>query len=174
MGEARVRTFGGHVRGDQGDYEVTASFWFLAAGAADVEVDEETGKVRVLHYVTAADVGRAINPHNCEMQVRGSAVMGLGQALSEHLVLEGGQIVNGSFSDYRIPAFRDLPAALDVILVEVPHREGPFGAKGVGEVAVAPVLPAVGNAVRAATGVQLRDLPLTPENILRALKGAGR
>ena len=115
-------------------------------------------------------MGRALHPHNCEMQVRGGAVIGLGQALCEELVAESGQLVNGSFSDYRIPSFRDLPAALDVILVETPHRDGPFGAKGVGEVAVTPVAAAIASAVRAAIGVPIRELPLTPERVLRALR----
>lgn len=171
LGEGRVRSFGGRVNDDNGDaYEVSASFWFLAAGAAEVEVDEETGKVTVVHYATAADVGRALNRLNCESQVRGSAVIGLGQTLSEALRVEDGQIVNASFSDYHIPAFGDLPPKLDVILVEIPHRDGPFGAKGVGEVAVAPVAAAVANAVRAATGVQLKEIPLHPEAVLRALR----
>jgi carbon-monoxide dehydrogenase large subunit len=142
----------------------------MAAGAAEVEVDEETGKVRVLRYATAADVGRALNPHNCASQIRGSAVIGLGQALGEHLQAESGQLLNASFSDYRIPTFRDVPAALDVDLVEVPHPDGPFGAKGVGEVAVTPVAAAVAAAVRNALGVAIRELPLTPERVLRALR----
>jgi CO/xanthine dehydrogenase Mo-binding subunit len=170
--ESVVTVFGGRVTEAGGGHDVTASFWFLAAGAADVEVDEETGKVHILRYATAADVGRALHPHNCEMQVRGGAVIGLGQALCEELVAESGQLVNGSFSEYRIPSFRDLPAALDVILVETPHRDGPFGAKGVGEVAVTPVAAAIASAVRAAIGAPIRDLPLTPERVLRALRGA--
>jgi CO/xanthine dehydrogenase Mo-binding subunit len=168
--EAGVRVVGGRVTDNGAGHDVTASFWFLAAGAAEVEVDEETGKVRVLHYATAADVGRALDPHACEVQVRGSAVIGLGQALSEHLQAEAGQLVNASFSDYRIPSVRDLPGTLDVILVEVPHRDGPFGAKGVGEVAVTPVAAAIASAVRAAIGAPIRDLPLTPERVLRALR----
>lgn len=171
FGDAGVRVAGGRVMDDHGGYEVSASFWFIAAGAAEVEVDEETGKVQVLHYATAVDVGRALNPHNCEMQVRGSAVIGLGQALTEHLQSEAGQLLNASFSDYRIPSFRDLPTDLDVVLVETPHRDGPFGAKGVGEVAVTPVAAAIANAVRAAIGVPIRSLPLTPERVLRAMRG---
>jgi CO/xanthine dehydrogenase Mo-binding subunit len=136
-------------------------------------VDEETGKVRVLRYVTAADVGRALNPGACETQVRGGAVIGLGQALGEQVHSEDGQLVNASFSDYRIPSLRDLPGALEVVLVETPHRAGPFGAKGVGEVAVTPVAAAVASAVREAIGVPVRELPLTPERVLRALREGG-
>jgi CO/xanthine dehydrogenase Mo-binding subunit len=168
--EARTRVSGGR-RTDSGRvHDVTASFWFVAAGAAEVEVDEETGKITVLRYATAADVGRALNPRQCAMQIRGSAVIGLGQALGEHLQSDGGQLVNASFSDYRIPTVRDVPAALDVDLVEVPHPDGPFGAKGVGEVAVTPVAAAVAAAVRDAVGVVIRELPLTPERVLRALR----
>ncbi len=173
-GQAVVRVAGGRAGEGAAAHDVTASFWFLAAAAAEVAVDEETGKVRVERYVTAADVGRAINPRACRTQIRGAALLGLGQALTEELHLEAGQIINGSFSDYRIPTFRDVPGALDVILVEVPHDRGPFGAKGVGEVAVAPAAAAVANAVRAATGVHLRDLPLTPERVLRALAAGTR
>jgi CO/xanthine dehydrogenase Mo-binding subunit len=171
LADAERRVPGGPATEDGRAYEITASFWFLAAGAADVEVDEETGKVTVLRYATAADVGRALNPHTCAVQVRGSAVIGLGQALGEHLQAESGQLLNASFSDYRIPTFRDVPAALDVDLIEVPHPDGPFGAKGVGEVAVTPVAAAVAAAVRDALGVAIRELPLTPERVLQALRG---
>jgi CO/xanthine dehydrogenase Mo-binding subunit len=170
LADAERRVFGGPTTENGRRHEVTASFWFQAAGAADVEVDEETGKVRVLRYATAADVGRALNPHNCAVQIRGSAVIGLGQALGEHLQSESGQLLNASFSDYRIPTVRDVPAALDVDLVEVPHPDGPFGAKGVGEVAVTPVAAAVAAAVRDALGVAIRELPLTPERVLGALR----
>lgn len=170
--EIEHRVVGGRVTENGHAHDVTASFWFLAAGAAEVEVDEETGKIRVLHYATAADVGRALNPHACTVQVRGGAVIGLGQALGEHLQAEAGQLLNASFSDYRIPSLRDLPARLDVDLVEVPHRDGPFGAKGVGEVAVTPVAAAIAAAVRDALGVAIRELPLTPERVLRALREA--
>jgi CO/xanthine dehydrogenase Mo-binding subunit len=169
LAESERRVPGGPTTEDGRTFEVTASFWFLAAGAAEVEVDEETGKVRVLRYATAADVGRALNPHNCAAQIRGSAVIGLGQALGEDLQAESGQLVNASFSDYRIPTFRDVPP-IDVDLVEVPHPDGPFGAKGVGEVAVTPVAAAVAAAVRDALGVAIRELPLTPERVLDALR----
>jgi CO/xanthine dehydrogenase Mo-binding subunit len=173
-GEARVRTFGGRVEENGEAYEVSACFWFIAAGAAEVEVDEETGKVTIRKYATASDVGHALNRSTCESQIRGAAVIGLGQTLSEALRIEDGQIVNASFSDYRIPAFGDLPRQLDVVIVEVPHRDGPFGAKGVGEVAVAPAAAAVGNAIRAATGVRITAPPFHPEVVLRALRESSK
>jgi CO/xanthine dehydrogenase Mo-binding subunit len=117
----------------------------------------------------AGDVGRAINPTMVEQQLTGAAVMGLGHALFDRLVFDEGQIVNGTLLDYQLPSVKDLPDRLTPIIVESPHRTGPFGAKGVGETAIIPLAPAIGNAVRDATGVRFTELPLTPERILTAL-----
>ncbi|MBI3076812.1 MAG: xanthine dehydrogenase family protein molybdopterin-binding subunit [Deltaproteobacteria bacterium] len=172
---AHFRSKGGTIMG-RGEFHTKLAreeFWFAAAGAAEVEVDPETGEVRVLKYVGACDVGKAINPHLCQQQVLGGAVMGLGQTFSEEMVYDHGQLLNPSLINYKLPAFRDLPAQLEVILLETPYSEGPFGAKGVGESAVPPVAAAIGNALVDAIGVRLYELPITAEKVLKALEEAG-
>ena len=108
----------------------TSAFWFAGAAAAEVEVDRETGQVHVLRYATAADVGKALNPFLCEQQLRGAAIMGIGQALMEQLVYQDGLLINPNFFDYNLPRFLDIPEQIIPILVERPHPDGPFGAKG--------------------------------------------
>ena len=154
---------------DTGQGTYPAVFWLYGAQAAEVLVDPATGKVEVLKLVSAHDVGRVINPLNCRQQVEGAAVMGLGYALMEELVLEDGKPVNMNFTDYRIPTALDIPETIP-IFVESRHEHGPYGAKGVGEPALAPTAPAIGNAIYRAIGVRITDLPITPEKVLRALK----
>lgn len=144
-------------------------FWMYAATAVEVEVDPETGQVRVTRLVSAADAGRALNPLACVQQIEGAALMGLGMALMEELVLDGGRTLNPTFLDYKVPTTADLPAT-QAIIVESGHPEGPYGAKGIGESALAPVPAAVGNAVLDAVGVAVRDLPLRAERVYRALR----
>jgi carbon-monoxide dehydrogenase large subunit len=144
-------------------------FWLYGAQAAEVEVDPETGKVEILRIVAAHDLGRVINPINCEQQIEGAVITGAGIALLEELVLQDGKPVNRNFRDYRIPTAMDAPAVTS-FFVEAAHKDGPFGAKGVGEPALAPTAPSVGNAVYDAIGVRIKDLPITPEKILRALR----
>jgi len=150
------------------------AFWETGMGAAEVEVDPETGAVRVRRYVSAADVGQAINPRECAAQVEGAAIMGLGPALFEARAGEDGQLLNPGLVDYRLPTFADLPDAFETILVENADGPGPFGAKGVGESGTFCVAPAIGNAIAHATGVRLTELPMTPERIWRALRNAPR
>jgi CO/xanthine dehydrogenase Mo-binding subunit len=146
------------------------TFFFLAAAAAEVEVDTRTGRVRVLRLLTSTDVGRAISPRLCDMQNEGSMIMGLGTALFEEIQFDNGQPVNASFLDYPIPSIEDQPAEFRSILVEVPHPDGPFGAKGMGEAAIPAVAPAIANALtRALGGVRVRDMPLSPERVLDAI-----
>jgi carbon-monoxide dehydrogenase large subunit len=135
-------------------------------------VDPETGKVEILRITAAHDLGRVINPLNCEQQVEGAVVTGTGIALLEELVLQNGTPVNRNFRDYRIPTAMDAPEVTS-IFVEANHKDGPFGAKGVGEPALAPTAPAIGNAIYNAVGVRIKDLPITPEKILKALKEKG-
>ena len=144
-------------------------FWLYGAQAAEVEVDPDTGKVEVLKVAAAHDLGRVINPLNCEQQVEGAVVTGVGTALLEELILREGKPVNTDFRDYRIPTSLDAPEVTS-IFVEAAHKEGPHGAKGVGEPALAPTAPAIGNAVYDAIGVRIKDLPITPEKILKALR----
>jgi CO/xanthine dehydrogenase Mo-binding subunit len=133
-----------------------------------VSVDTETGKVRVLRVASAHDVGRAINPMLLEGQIEGACMMGIGEALYEEMTLNRGQVGNPNFLEYRIPTFMEVPEIIP-ILVENPHREGPYGAKGMGEPALAAMAAAIGNAVFDAVGVRITSLPITPEKILKAL-----
>jgi CO/xanthine dehydrogenase Mo-binding subunit len=149
-------------------------FWETGMGAAEIEVDPETGAVKVVKYVSAADVGQAINPRECAAQDEGAAMQGIGPALFESRVSERGQLLNPGLIDYRVPAFTDLPGELDSLLIENADGPGPFGAKGVGEGGTFCAAPAIGNALARATGVRLTELPMTPERVWRALRAAGR
>jgi xanthine dehydrogenase molybdenum-binding subunit len=150
---------------------ISATYGF-GAQAAEVEVDMETGRVRVLRLVAAHDVGRAINPMYVEGQIEGGVQMGLGYALTEELLIRDGRVLNPDFLDYRLPTALDMPE-IETIIVESTDAEGPFGAKGVGEMGCNPTAAAIANAVCDATGVLMTRLPMTPENVLRALRGAG-
>jgi len=143
--------------------------WFAGAVAVQILVDTETGRGRVEHLAVSGDVGRAINPTMVEQQLTGGAVMGIGHALFDELVIDQGQLVNGTLLDYQLPSVKDMPDKLTPIIVEAPHRTGPFGAKGVGETGILAVAPAVANAVRDAVGVRITQLPLTPEKVLQAM-----
>ncbi|HEX2226158.1 MAG TPA: xanthine dehydrogenase family protein molybdopterin-binding subunit [Candidatus Binatia bacterium] len=144
-------------------------FWEIGFGAAEVEVDEETGEVTVLRYVSLTDAGKMINPLQCHAQDEGAAIFGLGQALFEDLSYEHGQLLNDSLVDYRLPRFTDLPATFNTIIMEGGGGPGPYGAKGMGEGGILPIAPAIANAVYAAVGKRLRAVPLTPELVRRAL-----
>lgn len=158
---------------DTGRSSKITEHWFAGAAAAELLVDRRTGRVHVEHLAVAADVGRAINPTLVEQQLRGAAIMGLGIALFEELVFDEGQMINGTLLDYQLPSVRDVPGKLTPIIVENPHRSGPFGAKGVGETGLIPIAPAIGNAIRDAVGVRLTRLPLSPERVLTAMDQAG-
>jgi CO/xanthine dehydrogenase Mo-binding subunit len=157
---------------DTGQSEQITPFWMAAATGVEVEVDTETGQVTVNRLVNVADVGTALNPSIAARQLSGAALMQLSFTLSENMQLEHGQVVNASLADYKIPGMLDLPERVTNHLVEVPHSEGPFGAKGVGESGTFGVSPAVANAVFDAVGVRIRELPLTSEVIFRALRAA--
>ena len=141
---------------------------YYGAIFAEVEVDIETGEVNVLKLTTAFDVGRAINPGLVEGQITGGAVMGMGFALTENLLLNDGQILNGSFADYRLLRACDVPEIVPII-VESNEPTGPYGAKGIGEGCMVNVASAISNAICHATGVRLTDLCMTPESILQGL-----
>ena len=141
--------------------------WHQAAGGAEVEVDLDTGSVRVLHYHGGAFAGRVVNPVQAELQTEGGITFGLGQALFEEMIYDGGQLQNGNLGDYMIPSMADLPGRLDHSIVE--HPEG-GEIHGLGENSLPPVMPAIANAVFRATGVRITDLPITPEKVLRGLR----
>jgi 4-hydroxybenzoyl-CoA reductase alpha subunit len=150
---------------------ISATYGF-ATQAVEVEVDVETGEVRVLKIAAAHDVGRAINPMAVEGQIHGGISMGLGYGLYEELVVEEGQVLNPNFADYALPTALDMPE-IDTVIIETDDPAGPFGAKGMAEPACIPTAPAIANAVYDAVGVRIRDLPITPEKVLRALKEKG-
>ena len=145
-------------------------FWEIGFGAAEVEVDSETGTVKVLRYISLTDAGKMINPLQCEAQDEGAAVFGVGQAFFEDLAYQDGQLLNGSLIDYRLPRFTDLPEQFTTMIMEGGGGPGPYGAKGMGEGGILPVAPAIGNAVFAATGARLQSAPLTPNSLWRAMK----
>ncbi|MDG2336114.1 MAG: xanthine dehydrogenase family protein molybdopterin-binding subunit [Myxococcota bacterium] len=144
----------------------------FGAHICDVEVDPETGKVDVIRYTAVQDAGRAIHPSYVEGQMQGGAVQGIGWALNEEYVFDGeGRVENPGFLDYRIPVASDVPM-IDTVIVEVPNPAHPYGVRGVGEVPIVPPIPAVVNAVHAATGVRFCDLPLSPARVLARLDEA--
>jgi len=141
--------------------------WHQAAGAAEVEVDLETGKVDLLRYHAGVYAGRIINPVQAELQTEGNVAFGLGQALFEEMIFDNGQLQNGNLGDYMIASIEDLPDDLNTDVLE--HLEADE-IHGIGETSLPPVMPAVGNAVYRATGVRIMDLPITPEKVLRGLR----
>lgn len=147
-----------------------APYWpyAFACQAAEVEVDTETGTVRVLKIVAAHDVGKAINPTQAEGQIAGGVAQGLGYALLEQVELKAGKIQNPALSSYLIPTALDVPE-IESIIIEETESSGPYGAKGLGEPAMLPVAAAVINAIDDAVGVRITSLPATPEKILAAL-----
>lgn len=152
--------------GQGGDMHFAFAF---AAQAAEVEVNTSTGEVRVVRIVSANDVGTSINPLGLKGQVEGGAMMGLGNALTEHFIVESGRIITDHLSRYRMPSIVHTPEIIPII-VEHPTREGPYGAKGVGEIVSIPTTPAITNAIYNAVGVRVDQLPVDQEQILWALK----
>ncbi|MEQ9714920.1 MAG: xanthine dehydrogenase family protein molybdopterin-binding subunit [Candidatus Asgardarchaeum sp.] len=143
-----------------------------ATHVAEVEVDLETGKVNVIDYYAVHDSGKIINPVTAEGQVQGGVAQGIGYALLEDLVVENGKIMNPNLTDYLIPSIKDVPN-IKVYFVEAEYPEGPFGAKGLGEPCLMPVAAAIANAIRHATGVRIKKLPMTAEKVFFALKEHG-
>lgn len=142
------------------------------AHGVEVEVDKETGKVKILKYIAAHDVGRAINPMLLDGQVYGGAAMGVGYALTERLILDKGEVMNPNFRDYKLLTAKDV-IPIEPVIIETIDESGPYGAKGIGEPGLVPSAPAIANAVYDAIGVRIKDLPMTPERILKAIKDKG-
>lgn len=139
------------------------------AQAAEVEVDTETGHVRVIRFVSADDVGQAINPALVQGQVEGAVVQAQGYAIQEEYKTKNGYVLTDQLSTYLIPTVLDIPEKVETVLVEVPDPNGPWGARGVGELPYLPVVPAIAAAIHDATGVWIDEFPFTPERVLRAL-----
>jgi CO/xanthine dehydrogenase Mo-binding subunit len=145
------------------DQRIVPSLGYVTAVAA-VAVNEKTGRIRVLKVAVAQDVGKAINPSGIVGQVQGGVAMGLGWCFKERLILRDGVIQNDNFDRYHMPRTTDVPP-IETIIVEVPDLLGPMGAKGIGELPVVPIAPAVLNAVRDAVGVELGAIPLKTGDI---------
>ena len=141
----------------------------FACNVVEVKVDTETGEVKVLNVWAAHDSGRIINRNTAEGQIEGGVAQGIGYALTEEVVISNGKVQNDSFVDYKILGSKDIPK-IHCIFVETDDPEGPYGAKGVGEIALIAVIPAIANAIYDAVGVRFRDLPITPEKIVSVLR----
>ena len=166
IGEMRKEAEPDHPRGG------TAAFFEFNCTAGEGEVDRATGDVTVVRHVTVSDVGKALNPMQVRGQDEGAAIMGLGHTMMEHYIHdETGRIRNLGAIDYRIPTSMDLPLQMESEIIENEDGPGPYGSKGMSEGALLCVAPAVAAAVRDATGVTIRDLPLSPERVWQALNG---
>jgi CO/xanthine dehydrogenase Mo-binding subunit len=150
--------------------ENVTAFWMVSGAGAEVAVDTETGHVTIEKLISVLDIGKPINPKIVESQISGAALMHLGFTMFEKMHIDGGQVTNASLADYKIPGFHDVPAAMENLCVDTFQSNGPFGAKGVGEVSTFCVSPAIANAIDDAVGVRLTELPLNPEAVLRALR----
>jgi CO/xanthine dehydrogenase Mo-binding subunit len=147
-------------------------FWMVGGSAAEIEIDTETGQIRVLRLITVADAGTPVNPKIVETQLTGAAIQHLGMTLFENMEFTDGQLRNPNFAEYKIPGIRDLPEQLTGEIVDAVQQSGPYGAKGVGETGTFAVAPAIANAIHDAVGVRLMELPITPEAVYRALRAA--
>jgi CO/xanthine dehydrogenase Mo-binding subunit len=145
-------------------------FWMVGGAGVEVEVDTETGQVRILKVVNVIDCGKRINPRIVETQISGASLMQLGFTMFEKMHLDGGQVTNASLADYKIPGMLDVPAVMVNEAIDAYQGNGPFGAKGAGESATLALSPAIANAIDDAVGVRLMEMPLTAEAVYRALR----
>jgi CO/xanthine dehydrogenase Mo-binding subunit len=145
---------------------ISTPHWHQGAGAAEVEVDPETGRITILRYSAASFAGRVVNPRLAQLQNDGNVIFGLGPTLMEEMIMDGGQATNPNLADYPIPSIRDIPAELVSLCIESDEGE----LHGIGEMTLPPVAPAIANAIEDAVGVRIKDLPITAEKILRALR----
>ena len=154
---------------EKGIGNISATYAYGTQGA-EVEVDTETGEVKILRMVAAHDVGKVLNPQALKGQMYGALAQGIGYALYEKLQSQQGKILNPNFRDYKIPRVHEMSFPIDLDFIETHDSYGPFGAKGVAEPGMVPTAPAIANAIYDAIGVRIRDLPITPEKVLSALK----
>jgi CO/xanthine dehydrogenase Mo-binding subunit len=155
-----------------GDFARQPLFWETAAGGCEIAIDEETGAIRVRRYVSVADVGKVMNRVAAEGQDEGAALQGLGHGLYEEIVYADGQPINANLLDYHVPTIDEAPDDFRTVLIESGDGPGPGGARGMGEGAILPVAPAIANALANACGARIRELPMTPERVWRALREA--
>jgi len=153
---------------ETGTGNISATYAYGTQGA-EVEVDIETGEVKILKMVAAHDVGKVLNPQTLKGQIYGGLAQGIGYALFEEIKTENGRTLNPGFTDYKIPTVHEMAFPIQLEIVETDDTEGPFGAKGVGEPGLVPTAPAIANAIFDAVGVRIHDLPITPEKVLAAL-----
>ena len=138
--------------------------------SATAEVDQETGITKILRYTVFQDAGKAVHPSYVEGQFQGGAVQGIGWALNEEYIYgKDGRLQNAGFLDYRIPVCSDLPM-IDTVILEIPNPGHPYGVRGVGETSIVPPLAAIANAVSAAVGVRMTEMPMSPPKLLAALE----
>jgi CO/xanthine dehydrogenase Mo-binding subunit len=170
-GGSTLKTIGFHnvARTERGSAFGGMDHWAPSAAAAEVEVDRETGELRVLQFAVVADAGKALHYASAKAQVDGGAVMGFGHALFEEVVYQDGQLLNADPFQYRLPVMRDIPESFHSSMLENQDGPGPFGSKGMSQTSIVCVAPAIGNAIYDAIGGRIRDLPITPEKILRAM-----
>ena len=142
----------------------------VGAAAVTLQIDTQTGKMRVLKAVEAVDAGKAINPSLAKGQIVGGLVQGLATVLYEDIRFDsGGKILNPNFTDYKIPTCLDIPDEIVPILIEVPQPDGPFGARGIGEHTMLPVAPMIASAIDDALGIRIKSMPLTAQKVVEAM-----
>lgn len=172
LGQGSVDVEGSEVPTRETGYGNSFAATIFAAHVVQIEVDTETGEIAVLKHSAAVDLGRAINPMACEGQMAGAVAQGMGFTMLEDMNWYEGKTLNANFLDYRLATVYDTPE-VETIMVEAIDPKGPFGAKGVGEPAMAPVAAAINNALYNAIGVRFHELPITPQKVLKALKEKG-
>lgn len=165
-----IESTGSYERPDVSDVSFGShDHWSPGVAAAEVEVDRQTGEVRVIRYAAVADAGKVLHYHSAKGQIEGGAVMGYGAALTEEMCYAEGQLLNADPFQYRLPQMGDIPEDFDVTLIENGDGPGPFGSKGIAQTSIPCAAPAIGNAIYDAVGVRLTSTPFTPEKVLRAL-----
>jgi CO/xanthine dehydrogenase Mo-binding subunit len=155
---------------DTGQSPQLTPFWMISGAGAEVEVDTETGHVKITRLINIVDCGKPVNPKSVETQIGGAAVMHVGFTMFEKMHFDGGQVTNASLADYKIPGFRDVPDLMENLWLDHHQANGPFGAKGVGEVATFCPSPAIANAIDDAVSVRITEMPLNAEAVYRALR----
>jgi CO/xanthine dehydrogenase Mo-binding subunit len=157
---------------EKGYGNMSASYAVGAQGA-EVEVDTETGEVKILRMISVHDVGKVLNPQALKGQMYGALAQGIGYTLYEEILTKEGRILNPDFRDYKMPTVKEMDFPIELEFIETNDSAGPWGAKGVGEPGLVPTAPAIANAIYNAIGIRVRDLPITPEKVLAALKEKG-
>jgi CO/xanthine dehydrogenase Mo-binding subunit len=169
-GLPHIDSRGANVRGEIRENEYGAhDHWAPSAAAAEIEVDRETGEIRLLQFSIAVDAGKVLHYHSAAGQLESGVIMGIGATLTEELHYAEGQLLNADAFQYRLPQMQDVPEHFATVMLENGDGPGPFGSKGIGNSGPPVPSPAIGNAIADAIGVRLTSIPFTPEKVLRAL-----